>query len=230
MSDPNVLALQRQLLAAGHDPGPLDGILGPKTRAAIERLTHGLDVSSCQREQIDWPKAKGAGAQFVYVRAGGGVLDYDSRFHAHVDDARGAGLQVGAYWYLRADQDGRGQARIFAEQITHVPLTLPPALDVERTDRQAISRIRQVAKDALEELAQRIGENPILYTYWAFAEGNRLGDLLWRFPLWLADYEQVPRVTTGWDSLWGWQRKGDSGRWPGVPGPVDLSVLFAPLP
>ena len=31
---PQVLALQKQLLAAGFDPGPLDGIMGPRTRAA----------------------------------------------------------------------------------------------------------------------------------------------------------------------------------------------------
>lgn len=30
------LALQKQLLAAGFNPGPLDGIMGPKTRAAMQ--------------------------------------------------------------------------------------------------------------------------------------------------------------------------------------------------
>lgn len=40
----NVAAIQRALLARGYDPGPLDGALGPTTRAAIRAFqeAHGL--------------------------------------------------------------------------------------------------------------------------------------------------------------------------------------------
>jgi hypothetical protein len=33
--DPTVLALQERLLANGFDPGPLDGVMGPRTEAAL---------------------------------------------------------------------------------------------------------------------------------------------------------------------------------------------------
>mgnify|MGYP003970327187 CR=1 FL=1 len=36
-SDPNVRELQEDLKAAGFDPGPIDGIMGPQTQAAIDK-------------------------------------------------------------------------------------------------------------------------------------------------------------------------------------------------
>ncbi len=45
--DPDVRALQETLKRLGHDPGPLDGLFGPKTRAAVkafQRTIRGLKV------------------------------------------------------------------------------------------------------------------------------------------------------------------------------------------
>jgi peptidoglycan hydrolase-like protein with peptidoglycan-binding domain len=41
MSDPAVLELQKVLKSTGHDPGALDGVDGPKTRAALDARAPG---------------------------------------------------------------------------------------------------------------------------------------------------------------------------------------------
>jgi hypothetical protein len=57
-----VRAVQRALAAAGHDPGPADGVFGPRTRAAMlayqraERLPAGhLTRATAQRLGVAWP-------------------------------------------------------------------------------------------------------------------------------------------------------------------------------
>src|SRR5688500_6425643 len=43
--EPRVRALQRNLRAAGHRPGPVDGLYGPLTEAAVERLQRDSGLS-----------------------------------------------------------------------------------------------------------------------------------------------------------------------------------------
>ena len=76
LGDPRVRALQRSLLARGQRPGPVDGVYGPQTEAAVERLqrARGLAVDGIvgprTRRVLDAKKptlAPGAG----YGRPGG---------------------------------------------------------------------------------------------------------------------------------------------------------------
>jgi peptidoglycan hydrolase-like protein with peptidoglycan-binding domain len=48
LDENSVRALQRQLLRLGYDPGPPDGLLGPKTRAAIGRYQRDLGFLTAQ--------------------------------------------------------------------------------------------------------------------------------------------------------------------------------------
>src|SRR5437870_4251126 len=43
-----IAGLQQSLKAAGYDPGPIDGIIGPKTKAAVKKFqeANGLAVDS----------------------------------------------------------------------------------------------------------------------------------------------------------------------------------------
>ena len=36
-TDPAVRDLQQAMKALGHDPGPIDGIMGPRTKAALQK-------------------------------------------------------------------------------------------------------------------------------------------------------------------------------------------------
>lgn len=46
MSDPQILQIQRDLLTLGFDPGPLDGLLGKRTRAALLEYTQGVGLDA----------------------------------------------------------------------------------------------------------------------------------------------------------------------------------------
>lgn len=52
---PMVRDIQTALLKAGHNPGPVDGIIGPLTRGALEgfQLKEGLNVGEITRETIE---------------------------------------------------------------------------------------------------------------------------------------------------------------------------------
>jgi peptidoglycan hydrolase-like protein with peptidoglycan-binding domain len=87
--EPRVRALQRSLRAAGHRPGPVDGLYGPLTEAAVERLQRdsGLSVDGIVGPQTRRvlnaeapPLAPGAG----YGRPGGSpqVRDVQRRLRA----------------------------------------------------------------------------------------------------------------------------------------------------
>lgn len=46
MSDPKILQLQKDLLTLGFDPGKLDGLMGPKTRAALLDYVGGIGLDA----------------------------------------------------------------------------------------------------------------------------------------------------------------------------------------
>lgn len=78
-------------------------------------MTKGLDISEFQKG-IDLGKVKGAGYDFVILRAGytgtsTGVGKYqDACFEGFYKQAKAAGLKVGAYWYSCANNKDRGVA------------------------------------------------------------------------------------------------------------------------
>lgn len=83
----DVLAMQRQLKASGYDPGPLDGIFGPRTLAAVK------GYQSSRRLQVDGivgPKTRGALNGNAPAQSGGAGRAGDS-FNP------GSGKPVNAY-------------------------------------------------------------------------------------------------------------------------------------
>lgn len=61
----------------------------------------GIDVSHWQGI-IDWKKVRGAGYSFAFLKATEGSRIVDDRFRANAQDAKNAGLLVGAYHFTRA--------------------------------------------------------------------------------------------------------------------------------
>ena len=62
MSDPAILALQTLLLEAGHDPGPADGLRGPRTEAAAR----GYLASKAPDSGIGWDARSARSLQGVH--------------------------------------------------------------------------------------------------------------------------------------------------------------------
>jgi peptidoglycan hydrolase-like protein with peptidoglycan-binding domain len=63
MAERRIDVMQSCLSTLKYDPGPHDGIDGPRTRAALEQF--------CQREHVpcDWPHGKAAINQLAYAAA-----------------------------------------------------------------------------------------------------------------------------------------------------------------
>ena len=66
-------------------------------------MTNGIDVSRHQGV-IDWNKVKQSGVDFAMIRAGYGKYESqkDPNFEVNYQNARKAGIKVGAYYYSYA--------------------------------------------------------------------------------------------------------------------------------
>lgn len=176
----------------------------------------GIDVSRWQDnnstpQQIDFAKARQAGAQFVFIKASQACwLDED--FVWNWKAAKDAGLWRGAYHYLDWTRPALDQARFFAGVLEKDPGEFPPVLDYEcRTNIPRPGTARLACKTFLEELTRLIWHPPLalpgLYTgpsYWKeFGSADQYWSKYW---LWIANYyKQAPDVPKPWTSWTFWQ-------------------------
>ena len=87
-----------------------DGIL----RYDDGKAVIGVDVSEHQGD-IDWQAVADTGVEFAMLRVGyrgmtQGLLNADATFAQNYEEARAAGLQVGAYFFSQAITDAEAQA------------------------------------------------------------------------------------------------------------------------
>ena len=218
----------------------LDAVRALLSPPAAPAPVEGIDVSGHQ-QPVDWARVKAAGVSFAYVKATEGVGWRDKAAQGHASGALAAGLDVGAYHYLRVRhgaQDAAEQAFQFLRVHRELGCTLVPALDVEtqgnegRTFAEYLAAIRAFVSVVEAEL----GRPPILYTYpgfWAGSHALMAADDLARCPLWLASYNRrQPAPPDPWTTLTMWQYAagaGVIGRVDGVKGDVDRNRLFVPL-
>lgn len=200
----------------------------------------GIDVSGHQ-PVVDFKRVRAAGISFVYVKATEGVSFTDKKAASHGKGARDAGLELGAYHYLRVRrgaQDAAKQAGEFLRVYRAIGCTLIPAIDVEtdgnegRTHAEYLEAVRQ-ARVVLEDA---LGMAPFIYTYpgfWAGAGALRAANDLAACPLWIASYtKRGPTIPPPWTAATMWQYaagKGVLGTVDGVPGYVDRNRLFVGL-
>ncbi|MFD2779826.1 GH25 family lysozyme [Novosphingobium pokkalii] len=83
---------------------------------------------------VDWRLLKGDGADFVYLTASEGPQRRDDAFTDSLDQARTAGLQVGAVHVYDLCAPGDAQAANFVTMVPREDSLLPPAvaLDIDR--------------------------------------------------------------------------------------------------
>jgi len=93
----------------------------------------GIDASKWQGE-MNWSRARSAGARFAFIRAGAistaGDCYTDYQFERNSQLAPEY-LPVGFYWYFRPQFDPIKQASYFCSLIRSKPWKLPPVLDLE---------------------------------------------------------------------------------------------------
>ena len=196
----------------------------------------GIDVSDHQGE-IDWKAVADAGYDFVFVRVGfrgygrEGTLNEDTMAIEYMQDARKAGLEVGAYFFSQAldEAEAAEEARFAADIVKRsgVKMTLPLVYDPELaggsagrannlSQDQVCSNALAFKKAAEEELHCKVA----LYTNLFWENTYFDAETLDQFEIWYADYEPVPQ--TNYTFTW-WQYT-ETGTVPGIRGAMDLNL------
>lgn len=231
-------------MARAHTPSPRrrGRVRGARTLAVAAAVTvlaqtparavespKGHDISSHQRA-VDWAKAKGAGARFVYVKATESTAYRNPYFDAQYAGAGAAGLLRGAYHFALPDKgSGKAQAAHFVRnggRWSADGRTLPPALDMEYNPYDSRHRCYGLSKAGTvawirafsDEVDRLTGRRPVIYTtthWWNLCTGGS-GAFAADHALWIARYRTSDAGTlpTGWPSWTFWQY-ADSGSLPG---------------
>ncbi len=192
-------------------------------------VTPGVDVSYHQGT-IQWPKVRAAGIRFAFIRVSDGLTVRDTQFAPNWGGARRAGLRRGVYQYFRPDENAVAQADLVIAAVQRDPGELPPVIDVETTGGKSPAQLERQVRAWVARIRSKLGVEPIIYTSPAFWEDNVGGADMTALPLWIAHYtNECPRVPRPWIRWTFWQHS-ESGRVPGIQGPVDLDVFAGELP
>ena len=153
---------------------------------------------------------KEQGIEAAVLRATAGADYTDERLAEMVQSAADAGLRVGFYHYLNAEDEAeaRAQAQFFARTISGYDYALRPAMLFETLNGLSIESANRIALAFLAAVESTAGVAPVVYT------DAQSANLLWnrsiaeRYPLWVIDESGGDAPMAG-DSPWkgwvGWQ-------------------------
>ena len=200
------------------------------------KISHlGIDMSEYQGE-IDFVKAKEAGVEFVMLRIGGrfygsdGGVYEDKAFDNYYEQAKAAGLKVGAYFFSQAvsAEDAKEEADLAINKLNGRKLDYPIAFDWEniaeddaRTDNITGDELTVIAKAFCDEVIEA-GYKPIVYANSAQMFIMYDFETMKDYDFWLADYREFPSMYYKFDM---WQYASD-GEIDGVEGVIDMNLSF----
>lgn len=174
-----------------------------------EVLFEGLTVNEFS-SAYDFFRAKDAGIGAVVLRATAGDGYTDPDYPETAARAESAGLRLGFYHYLVAqdEAEARAQAHRFASAIDGYNYALRPAMLFENLNGLSFDAANRIAMAFLSEVEARTGVAPVIYT------DAESASLLWnrsiaeKYPLWVIDETNAAAPQAG-DSPWkgwvGWQ-------------------------
>ena len=156
----------------------------------------GIDVSKWQGE-MDWNKARSAGARFAFARAGSCNLvsgdcytDYQFERNALIAPDY---MPIGFYWYFRPQHNPITQANYFCELIRDRRNKLPAVIDLEHTGDLTPTQITASTSQMARQMFHRMGKWPLLYTRAMWLNANTISDPIWKLlQLWIARYKAIP--------------------------------------
>ena len=194
----------------------------------------GIDVSYYQGT-IDWEKVKASGIEFAIIRLGyrgygkEGKLVEDKMYWQNIQNAITAGLDVGVYFFSQAVtvEEALEEAEFVLERIKNYDITMPVVYDWEYVSEEArtANMDRRTLTDCYLAFCGKLEEAG--YTPMAYFNPNQARNLmnlteLEDYPFWLAFY--TDRMTYPYRfEMWQYT---DSGKVPGIEGPVDLNLYF----
>jgi len=163
----------------------------------------GIDVSKWQGE-IDWDKAKSAGAQFAIIRAGS-IDNYSGTCYADTQFQRNAELApqvmtVGFYWYFRPNWNAVKQAEFFIDLIKDKDWKIYPVVDVEEYGGKSPTEVASAVWLFCNRVTQRFDAPTMIYTSPGFWN-TRVARNTWvhNYPLWVAHWNvDTPLLPYDW--------------------------------
>ncbi len=180
----------------------------------------GIDVSA-HNGDIDFIKIAQSGIDFVFIKATEGATFKDSRFHDNYNNARKAGLKVGAYHFFRFNIDGKLQALNILNSIKGKSFDLPFVIDIEEfTNNKNIPTETIISQ--LSILINTLQENNqplMLYTnkkgFTRFIKGR-----FDEYPLWICSFTNPPI-----DEKWLFWQHSHKGSIDGISEDTDLNTF-----
>lgn len=190
--------------------------------------TFGIDMSHYQRKQdIAWDSLsignRTIPIKFVILRATMGNRSTDKHFDEFWKLAKKHQLIRGAYHFYRADEDPVQQANNFLASVKLESGDLPPVLDIEKIPKKkSIKKLTEDLKIWCKIVEEAYGVKPIIYTYYHYHKDFLANEFV-DYPLWLANYNDVPQPTPDRDWIM-WQFT-EQGIVHGINTKVDLNVF-----
>lgn len=197
----------------------------------------GVDLAEYQGD-VDFSAVKASGVDYVILRIGGryysdeGALYEDGRFDSYYEQAKNAGLKVGAYFFSQAASraDAIEEAQFVLEKLDGRSLDYPVAFDWEkieddaaRTDNLTGGEITDVAK-AFCDTINSAGYKSIIYANTSLMLQSYDFETMKDYDFWLADYREFPNMYYNFIM---WQYATD-GSVSGIDGAADLNICFKP--
>ncbi len=197
----------------------------------------GIDLAEYQGD-VDFAAVKDSGVDYVILRIGGryysdeGKLYEDGRFDSYYEQAKAAGLKVGAYFFSQAitPDEAAEEARFVVDKLAGRSLDYPVAFDWEIIDDD-VARTDNISGKALTEMAEQFcdiieekGYDSIVYSSTALMLQHYDFATMKDYDFWLADYREFPSMYYDF-TMWQYATDGTVG---GISNAVDLNICFRP--
>ena len=184
-----------------------------------------IDVS-CWQAGVNYNKVKDSGIEAVIIRAGFGreSSQKDSEFETHYNNARAAGLKVGAYWYSYADSvnDAKKEANACLTCIKGKTFDMPIYFDMEedlqiKLGKSTLTSMAKAFCEAIKAGGYRAGVYANLNWFSNYLDYEKLKKY---YSIWLAQYN----VTNDKDcDIW---QNSSIGKINGINGNVDTNIIY----
>lgn len=200
--------------------------------AAMPAMTHGIDISGWQGDEIDWDAVRNDGAEFVILRAGTSK-GKDSQFEANYQAAKAAGLDVGCYFYTYATtaEQVTDDTAVLLDWLAGKQLEYPVYFDIEDTVQQELTTtVRTALCLTFLNQVREAGWCGGVYAskYW-FENLLDLATLAAQGEIWWAHWTVSGQPDIDYSEYGLWQYASD-GRIDGIYGDIDLNVSFRNYP
>lgn len=154
------------------------------------------------------------GITAAILRATAGSNYTDLHFPVALTRVQEAGMRLGFYHYLIAEDEAeaRAQARFFASTIAAYPAQLRPSMLFESFGKLNRAQVNRIALAFLNEMENAAGVVPAVYTDAESANNLWTREVAERYPLWII-YEgnsSNPDLDSPWRNWVGWQYRRSS--------------------